>query len=344
MSRILNAGKHLLRLVSSVLDLSKLEAGKMEIFPEQFELGPFIDALVATARNEAAEHSNTLAVDCPDRSWMLNTDHAKLQQAVFNIVSNAARYTRNGIVTIAARVQHGSLTIAVRDTGPGIRPEMMSNLFQNFTEAEDETSSKYGGTGLGLPLSQKLCHLLGGKIRVESEIGKGSCFTVTVPAEMGQPAAMAAPEDDEAPGIATAPAAHHILVIDDDPVDAALVERILGKEGYGVSIAQDSLTALDMANALDPAAIILDINMPAMDGWHVLRAIRSHEALCDCPVILLTVNDDMRLSRELGASAHLLKPVRREALLRLVGQLVQTPKDRASLTLSEQPELTEAGT
>jgi signal transduction histidine kinase len=191
MSRIHNAGKHLLRLVTSVLDLSKLEAGKMEIFPEPFELGAFLDQVLADSRESIIAHGNEIVVSCAQRATVVITDHAKLHQAALNILDNAAEYTRNGVITLTAQVVNETLIIAVRDTGPGIRREMLPNLFQNFTEAEGATSSKYGGTGLGLPLSQKLCWLLAGEIAVASEPGKGSCFTIKVPIDVAAKSARA---------------------------------------------------------------------------------------------------------------------------------------------------------
>ena len=179
--RILSAGKHLLTLVSSVLDLSKLEAGKMELYPERFDLGRLIDDVRTACHEDVEAHANRLVIECPDRRAVLETDMAKLRHAVINIVNNAAKFTRGGVVTISARMSNGMAEIAVRDTGIGIGHENLADLFQNFGESKGATASKYGGTGLGLALSQKLCRLMGGDIAVQSEIGKGSCFTIRVP-------------------------------------------------------------------------------------------------------------------------------------------------------------------
>ncbi|HWC64228.1 MAG TPA: ATP-binding protein [Rhizomicrobium sp.] len=326
MKRIHNAGKHLLRLVSSVLDLSKLEAGKMEVFPEKFYLGSFIDQLLADSREELAANGNRISVECSQRSAIVNTDHAKLHQATLNLINNAAQFTHEGEVTLSVRIADGILAISVQDTGPGIRPEMLPNLFQNFTEAEDATSSKYGGTGLGLPLSQKLCRLLHGEITVASEPGKGSCFTIVLPAEHAQ-----ARGDADRAGAQTAmppPQGSHILVIEDDPADALLVQRMLVKEGYGVTVANDPSDGLAIARENRPSAIILDILMTGMDGWEVLKTIRADEDLRDCPVIVVSVNDDIQAGRTRGASAHLVKPVHREPLLRTVAQFLQPIADQ----------------
>ena len=318
--RIHNAGKHLLALVSSVLDLSKLEAGKMEIFPEPFELGRLVDEIAERSRPEVAATGNALAIDCPDRGAALNTDLAKLKQAAMNLMENAARFTRNGTVTLSARVAAGHLELAVRDTGPGIRAEALANLFQNFGEAEGATSSKYGGTGLGLALSQKLCRLLKGGITVESELGKGSRFTIRVPAEARTTPPAIELRDDPVPVRKPGRIESHILVIEDDPDDRKLVERVLTREGYAVTVARDPHEGLAIARRTPPSLIVLDVMMPDMNGWEVLETLKAHETLCFCPVILLTINDDVQKGRVLGASGHLVKPVEKDSLLRAVAQ------------------------
>jgi signal transduction histidine kinase/ActR/RegA family two-component response regulator len=323
MRRIHNAGKHLLRLVSGVLDLSKLEAGKMEVYAEKFYLGSLVDQILADSRDMLAANGNRMQVDCAQRSAVVDTDQAKLHQATLNLINNAAQFTRNGAVTLCAGIHDGMLSIAVRDTGPGIRPEMLANLFENFTEAEDATSSKYGGTGLGLPLSQKLCRLLDGGITVQSELGKGSCFTIKIPAQLAEHPRHAA-ETEAQDGETAAPGdGCLILVIEDDPADALLVQRILAKEGYSVDIAHDSTVGLALARETRPSAIILDILMSGMNGWEVLKAIRADGNLKDCPVIVVSVSDDIQAGRAHGASAHLIKPVHREPLLRTVAQFLQ---------------------
>ncbi len=209
LKRIHSAGKHLLTLVSDVLDLSKLEAGKMEIYPERFELGQIIDEVVEKSKEPIAATGNRLVVDCTDRGAVIETDLAKLRQATQNILDNAGKFTRNGTVTLIGRIKGDMLQITVRDTGVGISRENLPNLFQNFGEAEGATSSKYGGTGLGLALSQKLCRLMNGEIDVMSELGVGSSFTIGVPMlfrdNANEPeAAIPAPESVSAPVVEAA--------------------------------------------------------------------------------------------------------------------------------------------
>src|SRR5216683_1435602 len=183
--RINSAGKHLLSLVTDVLDLSQIEAGKMDLSAQPFDLNTFIDDVVATCRPLVLDNGNDFVVDRGDGLGVIVSDATKLRQAVLNLLSNAAKFTNRGRVTLGAMREKSDgdwIRIAVRDTGIGIRPEVLPKLFQNFNQAEASTSSRYGGTGLGLALSQKLCRMMGGEITVESDPGRGSCFTIRIPA------------------------------------------------------------------------------------------------------------------------------------------------------------------
>jgi signal transduction histidine kinase len=183
--RINSAGKHLLSLVTDVLDLSQIEAGKMDLSAQPFDLNTFIDDVVATCRPLVLDNGNDFIVERGDGLGVIVSDATKLRQAVLNLLSNAAKFTNRGRVTLGATREKADgdwICIAVRDTGIGIRPEALPKLFQNFNQAEASTSSRYGGTGLGLALSQKLCLMMGGEITVESEPGRGSCFTIRIPA------------------------------------------------------------------------------------------------------------------------------------------------------------------
>ena len=315
--KIHSAGKHLLTLVSDVLDLSKLEAGKMELYNESTALPAFVEGIVSDCRRAIEANGNQLIVDCPANLGTANIDAAKLRQAIMNVLGNAGKFTRNGTVTFRVAIQDGWMNVIVKDTGIGISPDYLANLFQNFGESEGETSSKYGGTGLGLALSQKLCRLMGGDILAESEIAKGSCFTIRIPVKsISTPRSGARVEDSQRVQQAQHTGKPRVLIIDDDLAVLDLVERILIKEGYEPVRAQSAHEGLMVAWRTKPQAIILDVYMPEMDGWEVLGALKADEELKTCPVVLLTVSDDVQKGRELGASAHLMKPINRDALLR----------------------------
>jgi signal transduction histidine kinase/CheY-like chemotaxis protein len=315
-ARIHSAGKHLLSLVSDVLDLSKIEAGKMEVYPERFELSALLKEVAANASTGIAANGNRFDLGFPPNLGAVETDAAKLKQAIANILNNAGKFTRNGVVTLSATIRDGWIDVAVKDTGIGISPENVANLFQNFGEMAGATSSKYGGTGLGLALSQKLCHLLGGDIAVESTLGKGALFTIRVPAKCNQDSTAEQATPVTLPIRSRAEiASRKILLIDDDPAALDLVQRIIAKEGYIPIRAQGAREGLTLAWNDRPAAIILDVEMPGLSGWDVLLTLKADDELRDCPIILVTSNDDVHKSRLLGASAHLVKPIDRESLL-----------------------------
>jgi signal transduction histidine kinase/ActR/RegA family two-component response regulator len=319
--KIHGAGKHLLTLVTDVLDLSKLDAGKMEVYPERFSLAGLIDDVVAHCRDAVAQNKNLLVVDCPDNLGEVELDAAKLRQSLMNLVNNAGKFTRQGTVTIAARIAEGMVTVAVRDTGVGIRADNLAHLFQNFGEAQGATSSKYGGTGLGLALSQKLCRLMDGDISVESQAGKGSCFTIRLPVSIrkreGEDAAQEVSliENHQRNG-------QRILIVDNDATVLDLVQRVLGKAGYSPIVAHSGAEGLKLARTMRPAVIVLDVFMPEMDGWEMLQALKADGTLRDCPVILLTVSGDVQKGRALGAAAHLEKPLDRDILLRTLARVM----------------------
>jgi signal transduction histidine kinase/FixJ family two-component response regulator len=321
-TKINSAGKHLLSLVTDVLDLSKLEAGKMDVYLEPFSVADLVDSVVASTRDAIGANGNELEIDCASNLATAETDLSKLRQAITNVMGNAGKFTRNGRVSLVVRQEPGWLSFAVRDTGPGISRENLARLFENFGESEGATSSKYGGTGLGLALSQKLCRLMGGDITVESELGKGSCFTIHIPsritaatpilpaAEIGAAISGDLPMDQPS-----------VLVIDDDPSVLDLTQRILAKKGYKPLVAASATEGLEIAHKVKPSVIILDVMMPKIDGWQALEMIKSDPDLCDCPVVLITVNDDFQKGNALGAAAHLVKPVDRESLERVLAQI-----------------------
>ncbi|HEX5282402.1 MAG TPA: ATP-binding protein [Micropepsaceae bacterium] len=319
-ARIHSAGKHLLSLVSDVLDLSKIEAGKMEVYPEPVELADLLKDVAAASQAAIRANGNRLELAFPPRLGVVETDAAKLRQALANLLNNAGKFTRNGVVTLGAVIRDSWMELSVRDTGIGISPQYLANLFQNFGEMPGATASKYGGTGLGLALSQKLCHLLGGDIAVASTLGKGALFTIRVPTKCSQnglPQLAPLNVPVRSPGDS---ASRKVLLIDDDAAALDLLQRMIAKEGYVPIRAQGAREGLTLAWNDRPAAIVLDVEMPGLTGWDVLLTLKADDELRDCPIILVTSNDDVHKGRLLGASAHLIKPLDRESLLALLKQ------------------------
>jgi CheY-like chemotaxis protein/two-component sensor histidine kinase len=322
--RILRAGRHLLALINDILDLSKIEAGKLELSLESVALAPLIEDVAATIRPLAAKNGNQLVVECAADVGVIRADPTRLRQSLLNLASNASKFTERGRVriTVTRWPDDGGrdwASMAVSDTGIGMTAEQMGRLFEEFTQADASTTRKYGGTGLGLAISRRLCRMMGGDITVTSEPGRGSTFTIRLPAD-ARPAEP--PVTEPAPRLA-APAerprqsgaiSNTVLVIDDDPTVRDLMERFLAKEGFSVITAASGIEGLKQARETHPAAITLDVMMPELDGWTVLAALKGDPELADIPVILVTIVDEKARGYALGASDYMVKPIDRERL------------------------------
>ena len=325
LKKINQAGNHLLALINDVLDLSKVESGKMEAFAEDIDIGNLIDEVSGTAHPLMEKNNNTLSIERSGQLGHAHQDLTKLRQMLFNLLSNAAKFTHDGTITlhIERSVEAGVdwLTLAVSDTGIGIPADKIDHVFEEFTQADDSTTRDYGGTGLGLAISRRFCELLGGSLSAASEPGQGSTFTIHIPAIL--PGTQAAPpSSDKTPAIsgtelealrAAGPGAT-ILVIDDDPEACEIIEHFLTKDGYNVATAAGGEQGLLLAHEIRPAAITLDVMMPEMDGWSVLRALKADPVLHTIPVIMLSMIDDRTRGYALGAVDYLTKPVDRELL------------------------------
>jgi signal transduction histidine kinase/CheY-like chemotaxis protein len=311
--RVHRAGTHLLGLINQVLDLSKIEAGKLELNPESINLVRLIDEVVGTARQLAEQNKNRLVVEVQDKLGMLTADPMRLRQILLNLLSNACKFTKQG--EVALRVQRvadggGWIEFAVTDTGIGMTAEQQAKLFEEFTQADSATAQRYGGTGLGLAITRKLARMMGGDVTVESESGKGSVFTVRLPAG----GATSSSEDLRRHG------GHCVLVIDDDATARELIAEHLKAEGFSVTAAAGGLEGLKLAKDLRPMAITLDVMMPDLDGWAVLAALRQDPELAEIPVIMVTILDEQRRAASLGAAGYLTKPIDRERLRGLMGR------------------------
>jgi len=317
LDRVLRAAKHLLALINDILDLSKIEAGKMDIHLESFAIAPLIDEVAQTIGTMAAKNDNRVVVNCAADIGTMRADQTRIRQALLNLASNANKFTERGVVTIdAARAREDGrewVTLAVTDTGIGLTPEQMGKLFQDFVQADATTTRKYGGTGLGLAISRRFCQMMGGDVTVKSEPGRGSTFTIRLPADAGLTQPGTAMRDAARPSVRPS-AGSTILVIDDDQSVRDLTERFLSREGFSVVTATGGQEGLRLARELHPAAITLDVLMPDLDGWTVLAAIKGDPELADIPVILMTIVDEKNRGYSLGATDYMIKPVNRERL------------------------------
>jgi signal transduction histidine kinase/CheY-like chemotaxis protein len=337
LKKIHGAGKHLLELINAVLDLSKIEAGKMELYLETFSVPDMVRDITAVIRPLAEKNGNRVDIRCDDGVGTMRADLTKVRQALFNLLSNACKFTERGTVTLAVEREPDDgrdwLRFVVTDTGIGMTPEQMGRLFQEFTQADATTGRKYGGTGLGLALSRRLCRMMGGEITLESEPGRGSAFTVRLPAIVSEPRT-------EPPPAASAPTAAGatatVLVIDDDPDVGDLMQRFLARDGFRVIAATTGEDGLRLARETRPDAITLDVLMPGMDGWAVLAALKGDAATSDIPVVMLTMIDDRNLGYALGAADYLTKPIDRA---RLLAVLSKNAKDRPVLVVDDDPDV-----
>jgi adenylate cyclase len=323
--RVLRAGRHLLHLINDILDLSKIEAGKMDLALETLAVRPVVEEVLGTARPLAEQNRNALDLDCPDAIGSVYADGMRLRQILLNLLSNACKFTKEGTVRLsvarADEVGHHWVDFAVSDTGIGMTEEQLGRLFQEFVQADASTTRQYGGTGLGLAISRRLCRIMGGDVTVASEPGKGSTFTVRLPAQ----AEALIPIAEEI-AVATAPAASQgsrgtVLVIDDDATARELIAAHLVSNDFAVETAANGVEGLKKARQRAPSAITLDIMMPDIDGWTVLAALKREPVLADIPVVIVTIGDEPRRGIALGAAGYLTKPIDRERLVEILSRL-----------------------
>jgi GAF domain-containing protein/CheY-like chemotaxis protein len=334
--RVSGAGTHLLGLINQILDLSKIEAGKLELTVETVPLAPLIDEVVGTARQLADQSKNRLIVEGLDAPPTLNVDAMRLRQILLNLLSNACKFTKEGEVTLRCRTINDGrrwVEFAVSDTGIGMTSEQQTKLFQEFSQADASTARQYGGTGLGLAITRKLAQMLGGDVTVASEQGKGSVFTVRLPAGADSMTA-----DSIAIGGSEAAVAGWILVIDDDAIARDLIADNLKLAGFSVVTAAGGLEGLKLARDLRPLAITLDVMMPDLDGWSVLAALRQDVELAEIPVIMVTILDERRRAAELGAAGYLTKPIDRQRLQRMIERF-RAPTRPTRILIVEDDEL-----
>jgi signal transduction histidine kinase/DNA-binding response OmpR family regulator len=345
LKKINQAGTHLLSLINDVLDLSKIESGKMEIFAEVFDVGGLIDQIAGTAQPLMTKNNNHLRIERGDTLGNASQDVTKLRQSLLNLLSNAAKFTHEGSVTLHVERQPQAggdwLTFAVSDTGIGIAADKLEHVFDEFSQADNSTTRDYGGTGLGLTITRRFCQMLGGDLSVTSQPGAGSTFTIRLPATLpGTVVPQDTTPQSTAGTVRTSSEAHPakhgntVLVIDDDPEACEIIRRFLEKDGFDVVSTLSGAEGLRLAHTLQPAVITLDVMMTDMDGWSVLRALKVDPVLHTIPVVMLTMVDDKTRGYSLGATDYLTKPVDRERLHNTLARF-HTPGESSSVLLVE---------
>ena len=317
LNRILTAAKHLLSLIGEILDLSKIEAGRMEAIAVKLDPIEMLEELIETVRPIATGNGNEIILTASPIDGDINTDATKLRQCVLNLLSNASKFTKHGRIGIAfdRKLHNGveQLFITVRDTGIGMSKEHVSRLFQPFVQADPSITQQYGGTGLGLTITRRLCQLLGGDINVKSTLGEGSTFVMHVPVDLADASAAlgAAAKVDEVQGSQDAPL---VIVIEDEADARELAARALTRAGFAVQGVGGGEAGLALARAKAPALVLLDIFLPDRSGWRVLQSLKHDPKTQDIPVVVLSVNEDRAHALALGAAEHIVKPADRDML------------------------------
>jgi PAS domain S-box-containing protein len=317
--RIRSAGTHLLALINDILDLSKIEAGKMNIRVEMFEVDELIEDIRSTIMPLADKNNNTLNVEVSDELGYMNSDATKVRQILFNLLSNACKFTSDGTITMKVTPDetYDQVVCEICDTGVGMSAEQLDTIFEAFTQADASTTREFGGTGLGLTITRHFCTLLDGEIDAESTLGEGSTFTARLATNMGADDVLdvdASPSLEE-PSRPTQQGAQTVLVIDDDPTMRDLLRRVLEREGFAVATAASGSEGLLLAEQLEPDVITLDVMMPSMDGWTLLSKIKERPELADIPVIMVTMVAESARGYALGADHYMVKPIDRSRLV-----------------------------
>lgn len=333
LEKIQTAGKNLLGLINEVLDLSKIESGKMELYLEEFNLKTLVQEVVSTVQPLLGKNENVLVLKMSDELPIVRLDLTKIRQILFNLISNASKFTDHGTITLTTGVLLGvdpsstKIIVKVSDTGIGLTEGQKTKLFMEFSQADSATTRKYGGTGLGLAITKRFCEMMNGSIGVESSPNKGTTFTLVIPHWIEDPVGKRSGKIDAERIVKRITANTAVLVIDDDPSVRDLLQRYLAKEGYVVECVSSGEEGLKRAKELIPMAIILDVMMPHKDGWAVLQEIKSDPVLKSVPVVMYTMVDEKNFGLAIGATEYLIKPVSREKILQVLEKVKrETPR------------------
>ena len=357
LQKIYQSGKHLLDLINDILDMTKIEAGKLEIHYDDFDIAILVWETAASIQPLVNKNNNLLNIDCDFQLGCIRADMTRVRQILLNILSNACKFTKAGEIQVKVDRQNSSqgeyFCFAISDTGIGISSKNLQNLFQPFHQADSSTTRQYGGTGLGLAISHRLCQMMGGDIKVTSQLGEGSTFTICLPVncewvtkkspnEQSKSSTLSAlpkPSKQQPPQDLLTKTYPSILVIDDDQIVHQYTQSYLGHLGIFIYSAFNGEDGLELAHEILPSAIILDVQIPSMNGWEVLKNLKSHPLTSGIPIILLTINDDQlesyERSSEIGANDYLFKPIDRDHLITAIDKYRSDPKSLLSVLVVE---------
>jgi signal transduction histidine kinase/DNA-binding response OmpR family regulator len=340
LTAIHNAGQHLLGLINDILDISRIDAGKMELAFEEVDMRNLIQSVASTALGLIKDKPIRLSQYIPDDLPLARADPIRARQVLLNLLSNAAKFTESGSIVIEAKLQtnpdnYPEIVVSVSDTGSGIPADHFPKLFEAFSQVDASPTRRTGGTGLGLSICKRLVEMHGGRIWVDSILGKGSTFYFTLPALQPK----TTPAAETAASAASAPGRKNILVVENETGVVQLYRRYLEPRGYTIVELSDGARAVPMARELRPYAILLDVNMPSPDGWQVLAQLKSDPVTRPLPVILCTITEDRGRGLSLGAADYLVKPILESDLVASLEKL-EKPERKAFnvLVIEDNPE------
>ncbi|MEM1242115.1 MAG: ATP-binding protein [Cyanobacteria bacterium P01_H01_bin.26] len=354
--KIQGAGRHLLNLINDVLDLSKVEAGHMELYLETFEIAPLLQDVVSTIQPLIDKNNNILEIQCPDTVGHMHADDVKVRQSLLNLLSNASKFTKNGTITLSVASTNATedswAEFRIQDTGIGMRPEQLQKIFNAFAQADSSTTRQYGGTGLGLTITRRFVQMMGGTITVESEVGKGTTFVLRIPQTVQAPVSSSGPlqedilplkiaqgEGGDAANISdsdfnladslltTNQCSTCVLVIDNDMETSELVWRTLVSQGYFVVLTHNGRKGLKMAEQLLPDIILLSAMVPEPEAGYLLKTLKANPSLSNTPVIMQSMLADQNQIFSLGATDYVAKPIDVNQLLAVVGKYQPAPRE-----------------
>lgn len=361
LQKIQGAGKHLLGLINDVLDLSKVEAGHMELYLETFAIIPLVKDVLSTMQPVIANNNNILNIQCSDDIDKMYADPVKVRQSLFNLLSNASKFTQNGTITLSvstySNANNNWIEFRIEDTGIGMMPDQLQKIFNAFAQADSSTTRKYGGTGLGLTITKRFIEMMGGTVNVESTVNKGTTFILKIPQTVQELTATEKSKKDAADSLNTnfqdsdslaeltfeqsiassimAPCSACVLVIDSDVKTCELVWKTLVSQGYFVVLTHNNRKGLKMADHLQPDIILLDLMMSQADEWRVIRTLKENPRLAKTSIILQTMQADKDLGYSLGATDYLSKPVNPQNLLSILDKYRPEPQQKNAYCYAE---------
>jgi len=338
LDKINNSGKHLLGLINDILDLSKVESGKMELYIEEFDLQKVMHEIESTIKPLVEKNNNTLIIECDSNLKTMTADITKIRQILLNLLSNSSKFTKEGNINIdvvSSNNMDDAVDFIIADTGIGMSNQQVEKVFQPFTQADEKTTRKFGGTGLGLTITKMFAEMMGGDINLTSEEGKGTTFTVTIPLVVVDKKK----QNTEVIIDVTHDNDYTILVIDDDDNAQDMMKKFLEKQDFSILQAKRGEDGLKLAAEHMPDVITLDVMMPEMDGWEVLAALQGNERTKNIPVIMLTMADEPDIGYSLGATDYLTKPVNWTELSTILSNH-QIQSDSQTILIVEDDETT----